>query len=321
MHYDIVLLDLLMNILKNYLFLYVLAVFAAIVYLGFVWQTPIATTSEELRIYTTKIKFVRFVLSFGYIISWFAAAYAVMHLARYCKLIHKSPESRGFSQLLSGLLVITLGMLAWPPMTAVRALFTSNPDLIQVLTYFFNYLMIIPPLVGFYLIYRGTSKILEAVKVENRFRIQSVWWFLALALFAVLYLWLLFINPQRNVSPAPGVPATFYLPDPLIIATIVLPAFTSWILGILAIVKINNFKDQAPGLIYKSALPAFSGGLAAVIIGSAALQAVVSVGTNKLFQLGAVPLVLTIYTFAGMLALGFMLLAKATKRLSRIEEI
>lgn len=300
--------------------LFCLATVAAVLYLWFVLKGPIITSTEALREYTTKIKFVRLALSFGYIVSWIAAAYAVGKLWNYQKLLKSGKDHQGFQKIFIGLLIIFIGSLLWPPLTAVRILVLSNAPALKLLTFVFNFSMIYPTVIGFYFIYKGSKNLLEAVKVRSNYSFSLFKWFLPVLALPV-YLWMLFNNPQRSVSTAPGVPSTFYLPDPLIAILIVLPVVGAWILGIISIVNLNTFRKRSPGLIYRVSLPSLYFGITCVIFGSALLQAVVSVGSNKLLQLGYVALVLTIYTFAGMLATGFLLIARSMKRLTQIENI
>lgn len=301
--------------------LFSLATVAAVLYLWFVLKGPIITSTEALREYTTKIKFARLALSFGYIVSWFAAAYAVGKLANHQKLLKSGKVHQGFQKIFIGLLIIFLGGLLWPPLTAVRILVLSNAPVLKLLTFIFNFSMIYPTLMGFYFIYKGSKNLLEAVKIRSNYSLSLFKWFSPVLIALPVYLWMLFNNPQRSVPTAPGVPSTFYLPDPLIALFIVLPVVSTWVLGIITIVNLNTFRKRSSGLIYRVSLPSLYFGITCVIFGSALLQAVVSVGSNKLLQLGYVTLVLTIYTFVGMLATGFLLIARSMRRLTQIENI
>lgn len=293
---------------------------AAIVYLFFVLSAPIATSSPALQAYTTKIKFVRLVLSVGYIIFWFCGAYAITKLETYNNLIKGHTESDAFKKIYQGLVILTAGMVLWPVVSSSRATVLQNPDLVRGLTMLFNYTMILPTLMGFYLINKGSKKLLAVVDIKKTERFSNLLPGLVLFLALPIYLWLIFTNPQRSVTSA-GVPSTFYLPDYLILLTIVLPAMASWVLGLLAVVKLRLFQTKAPGLVYKRSLPALYHGLAGVILGSLFLQGIVSLGTNRLLGLSHVLLVLTVYTFAGMLAIGYFLIARGTKSLTKIETI
>lgn len=301
--------------------LLMLVIIAAAAYLWFVLKAPIVTTSETLRAYTTRAKYVRLALSVGYVVGWLAAAYAVAYLLKYYRLIKREPEGRGFGQIWLGLLIFMLGSLIWPPITAARALVISNPSFVQTLSMLLNYLIIVPALVAFYLIYRGTSQILLAIKIGPRLRTRHLWWFGGLVLFTPLYLWFIFSNPIRGIPPAPGVPSTYYLSDLWIVLTIVIPAFATWTFSILAIINLNIFKNRAPGVIYKRALPAFNWGLVATVLGLMLLQCVASAGSNKILALGLWASIAAVYTSNAALATGFLLMAKSTKQLTRIEEI
>lgn len=301
--------------------LYVLVALATGLYIWFVVNSPVNGLTEAQRSYASSIKYTRLVLIPGYVITWVAGVVAISNLTRYVSLIKGASENAGLKRVLQGLSVLTIGIIAWPSFSAVRATIPHNPEMIRILTYVFNYMMIVPTLAGFYLIYKGSQSLLGGLRIHDRIKPSQFLWFAGLLVVAPLYIWLIFTNPIRNLSPAPGIPSTFYLPDGLIVATIVCPAFLSWIFGILATIRLGIFKDKAPGVIYKKALPPFYYGLAIVIVGELLLQAIVGAGTGKLFQLGVPAVIIVVNTFNAAIAAGFVLIARATHKLAKIETI
>ena len=127
---------------------------------------------------------------------------------------------------------------------------------------------------------------------------------------SIPFIWFVFTNQNRLVPFASDTPATYYLVDPLIIMLIIIPTVMGWLIGLLVAFKASD----SLSLVAETREVDFFNGIFLVVLGSIILQALISIGTARLYALGLGVILLLIYVFIAVQLVGYILLVRNTRR-------
>jgi hypothetical protein len=168
---------------------------------------------------------------------------------------------------------------------------------------------------AFILIARSGEALYGLVRSKLKPTVQKIWVLLFITI-STLYSFYLVIRPVHD-SPASRV---YFLPDWLLLVTIVIPYLYIWYLGLNASYCIYVYQRKITGKLYKSALRLVSAGISLVIVSSIITRTITSLSA-KLTTLHLTPLLYIIYGLLIIDGAGFVLLAAGARRLRRIEEV
>lgn len=305
---------------SKFIYLPVLAIWVA--YLVISLTTPIHPTPKNspLHISNQSLYWIKISVALAYLVTWMAAAYSFVKIRRYSNSIKKSREAEGFHFLSIAIAVLVGALIAATLISSVESRITGSGGAKPALIVITNYLYVFPFLVAFGAFWKGSTHLMKGVKPVASSITVAV---LGVLLIGFIYLWLnlIFTNPLRNSSGVPGVPATYYLGDSLIVLSIVIPSFVGWALSLGTVINLKNYAQKVEGLIYRKAIAAFTLGVWAVILGSVLLQGLQSLGSIRLEKLGLVKLLLLIYVFLLIQVIGYLYVALGAKRLTKIETV
>ncbi len=121
--------------------------------------------------------------------------------------------------------------------------------------------------------------------------------------------------PTHSVSIA-----SYYLPDWLIITTIVIPRLILWFWGIKAVEDIYMYRKKIKGKIYKVALQNVARGIAAVVVATILLRCFQSL-SSPIGELSLALIILLIYLLLIAIGIGYVLIYKGAKQLQKIEDL
>jgi hypothetical protein len=292
-----------------------------LVYVFLSFNAPQTNTSNQFGLTETSITIIRITFILPYLIIWWLALYGALSLRTYAKTIHGNPDSKGLLFIGNGLTLLLVSMIVSSVLGGVRSLYIYDLNIIPPLTIIDNYVATLIPLAAFYYIFTGSSYLIRNTKTTTVALQKQIIASIPLVIFSIIYIWLLFTNPNRQVAYSADTPASFYLPDAIILLTIVVPVVLTWTFGSLGALNIWHFMENTKGIIYKQFLKYVVYGIVAVITGSVIIQALVSLGTGRLLTLGLGPLLLVIYVFLIIQGLGFVLISLGVKKLTRIETV
>lgn len=275
---------------------------------------------SQIKISPTGLTLIRISVIVPYLLTWELATHALLRLRSYANALGDTHEAKGFYFFFRGIAILLAGMITVAILPTIRGILRSNDHPIEVITIIINYAYVVPYLLAFWSFYLGARELNYRIHQKTPSKTYILPGIL-LTTFAYLWLDLIFTNPLRSNSTTSGMPATYYLRDSLIILTIVIPSFIAWILGYLGVLHLKNYGQRVKGVIYRSALGSFVKGVSGVIIGSILLQGVLSLGTTRLLQLGLTKLLLIVYIFLIIQALGFFFIALGSYRLTKIESV
>ncbi len=281
---------------------------------------PDAAVLQKYHITENQAIFLTLTIALPYIVIWFIALFGYLRLAAYAALIKDSKDGKAFVAISNGILAVTL----WLPISTILSNFatymhSSHPSATAITVQTSNYINLIIFFAGFFMINEGAQKLLKVIKGRHyssrQIAINSVF-----IISSVFYIYLVLNDPARRFPSGEVHLATYYLPDWLIISTIVIPRLIVWFLGVQAVRAILDYSRKVKGSIYRSALGSLAKGLAFVVISSIVLRYFqsLSISLNKLslnFLLAVVYLLLI------LISIGYVLIARGSKKLKLIEEL
>ncbi len=292
-----------------------------IIYAALSVSAPGAGAVTRYGITTTQGNMIRATVLLPSLFIWLTALYAVLRFRRYAKLIGDSPEAAGFKRVSDGL-VMLLSALVVPGLVSIAAQYYPDSFVMQkTISITRNYLTIAFYLAAFWSLLEASRNWQQSIgdgNKENKGMRTAV--LMAVGVLAVVYVWAVFHNSIRTVSNDPLIKPTYYLPDWLIVLTVIFPYMVIWIWGSLTVVNIRGLIQQVRGSVYRKAFSFITYGLITIVGLLIGLQFLTQAGT----VLGRASLgfvLLVIYALLIIIAVGYLFLAKGAKQLSAIEEI
>ncbi len=309
-----------MNLLLRYRLTSGLFILLSIIYLAStVFTDPNKATLEKYSISATQAIWLGLTIALPYVIIWFIALMGYLRFKSYGDGIRSSKDGEAFSVMSRGLLLLSI----WLPLSAVISvaathLYRDHPSYTPTLIIMLNYTNLAILIPAFYFINKGSKKLLKLVKATAS-AVPQKYMILYIA-FSALYVWLTLEDSARWTPTDSVRVASYYLPDWLIVTTIVIPRLIMWFLGIQAVHYLYIYRKKIKGKIYKVALTGLARGIAAVIIASILLRCFQSL-SNPMSHLSLAALLLVVYLLLIALSIGYVLIARGSKRLQKIEEL
>ncbi len=300
---------------------YVLFGILALAYIALIFWMP--TSSDALTRYDLaplEARNLRLSIILPYIAIWFIACFGSVRLKNYSQAINKSRHGQSLSTIANGLFVLALGL----PLRAIGNRLMSfvqdtQPQLAATSTIVFNYIDIIVGLVAVWLIYNGARSLLSIVDGKAKATPAYVV-MIGMTLIGTSYVYLTFTNPVRQFPAAAGERAAYYLPDYLLLFTVVIPYLLIWYMGLYAAYFINLYKKSVQGIVYRKALTYFVSGVVFIVLSRATVRYMLSL--NTIVEAWTLQYLLAIiYCLLVFIAIGYGFIAKGSEKLKKIEEV
>ncbi len=292
---------------------------ATLAYIGVTLTTPLVRTAITSTLSDFQLRLIQASFIIPIVLIWWAAVYGATTFKKYAQLIKGSSDGQALNVVANGLLVLTGGLIAGSLWTTIAAGFWPPPSHTATKIIVSNYLTILFPLLAFYVMVRGAVGLVQLSKAQSAFKwsiLVSLVWFI---LFSSLYVGLVFSGQYRNFSPSPSI-TSFWLPDSLLITTIIIPNILVWALGIMTATALLVYVKSAKGILYKQAIRQLGVGLLSVIIFSILVQMWAAVGTVWAY-LNLAWILIVIYIIVLLYAIGYLYIASGARRLRQIEEV
>jgi hypothetical protein len=277
-----------------------------------------STTLQKYHLSELQYHEVLLTVAIPYIVIWVIALVGYLRLKAYAAVLGKSRDGQAFQLISKGVFWFTL----WLPLsTLVGTLgsyayrdhvdFTAN--VVRMETYA-NLILLIP---AFVYVYQGSVWLLKVSK--SRLTNPTFMTSLSFIVFAAAYTFVVLEDSARRIPIGPDMPATYYMPDWLIVVSVVIPRLIMWYLGILAVQNIVLYRQKVSGVIYRSALQSLAKGLGAVTLMIILLRCLQSFN-NHMNKLSLAALLLVVYLLLIFMAVGYVWIARGAKQLQTIEE-
>lgn len=282
-------------------------------YCGITLLTPPDPAATQYQLSTLTLNLLVISVSLPYLICWLFAVSGWLHLRAFAHEQARGTERDGFAKIAYGLLALVASLVV-PTLVRAVYVYISHDSTSAGWNIFSNYLGIFFPLLGFLLMFIGSLQITSQItpKVTRLAKATTV--FFPVALFGVFYILMIFTNPTRQTSLDPSVQPTYFLPDNMIIGTIILPVIATWFLGLLLVLNLEHYSHYSK-TINRPGLVSFYNGIIIIVATTILTQVLASLGNSRFANLNLGVLLAIVYTFLGLLALGFGLIARGAKKL------
>ena len=292
-----------------------------IIYLLQVLVAPVSKlTLTKYHISATQARAVTLTIAVPYIIIWCVALVGYLRLKTYVDLIGKYKDGAAFRAISRGILWLGL----WLPLSTIingffAEYYTGHHEATANLIRFNNYLNVTILFVGFWLVYKGSDRLLTLVKQKPAVSNSQIL-MLAYIAFSALYVFLTLQDSARHMPTRSVAVATYYEPDWLIVLTVVIPRLLYWFLGVQAVQNILLYQRKVKGKLYKHALNNLAFGLGGMVAATILLRCLQSL-SSPLEQLSLGLLLALLYVVLIFISVGYILIAKGAKRLQQLEEL
>lgn len=279
---------------------------------------PAAMAKYDLT--ASEIRLLSFTILIPYAVIWAVAFYGFIRFKQYSELIKDTPDGRPLNTIADGHMILALYL---PIITLagslVNYLARTSPGSVPAAVILRNYLNVAIALLGFLIIIRGARALTGILKKKPPFVRNKLLLAVYLAA-AVLYCYITLTSPIRQVPGGISQRATYYLPDWLIVTTIIVPHLISWYLGLRAASYVSYYKDHISGRIYKPFLSYLVAGIHWVIFSLVSLQIFAGL-SNSIATWNLRPLLILIYILLVFISVGYVYIALGASKLKRIEEV
>ena len=316
-------------------------IISALLWMGYFYFTFTSPIDPENRYGLTDPTTVRLIqVSFvlPIMVIWGFGAYAVNGLRKYLDLIKGTPEEAGLSRISLGIALLLLGFAFNTFVGSIRGHYnpinnyhdvlglidgdTTRLDVLRGFVILNHYLSVLWTVLPYTFMFIGSWLLVKTSGLVKNLTSKLFFPAFALILASMMYLMLFFQNPirQEPLRPDLGQLATYYLPDMIVLATIVLPYIIAWGLGLVASLAVDVYRDKVQGVVYREALSKLSIGFLTIVATSILFQIVGTLG-NAFLNWSLAAILILVYVLVGLLGVGYVIFALGVKRLSKIETV
>ena len=284
------------------------------VYCGITLLSPQdPATMSRYHISALSLNLLIISVSLPYLICWLFGISGWLHIYDFTQKRPHGSERDGFTKITYGLLALVASLIV-PTLIRAVYVYISHDSTSAGWNIFNNYMGIFFPLLSFLLMFMGSAQIASLItpRVSRAAKFTTV--LFPVALFSVFYLFMIFSNPTRQFSMDPSVRPTYFLPDSMIIGTIILPVIATWFLGLLLVLNLEHYSHYSKS-INRSGLVNFFNGIIIIVAITILTQVLASLGNSRFANLNLGALLAIIYVFLGLMTFGFGLIAHGAKRL------
>lgn len=293
----------------------------SLVYLGLMFGLP--NDSSALQRYdlsTGEARALQLSVAAPIILIWLAAFYGYALFQRYADAIRNSNEGKAWSYIAGGL----LGLALWLPVNSIINQITSyiyyqNSDATPEAVILQNYINLAIILTSFILLYKGTNMLVRSIKkpLPNKWKNG---WLTVLLLESALFAYLTITNDYKSVPVNENTHAAYYLPDWLLILTIVIPYIVVFYLGFQVVQNIYLYRKNVAGKLYKDSLRFLADGIGFVVLSIMVVRYLASL--TSVFADATLRLILMIlFVLIILIAAGYVMIALGAKRMQKLEEV
>lgn len=303
---------------RYYILLFVLIATYTCLSLFLPQDNSAATTRYGLSDQALKVITLTFAIPM--MVIWTTAFTGFIKVKQYADLAGKSKDGQAFRLISQGLMLLAFSLPVNALVSTLRNYISNQQaSLIPTATIIANYVSLAISLAGIWLVARGARKLAGSLKDKPHTLNQAVMASIFTA-FCIFYTYLTLTDPLGQTPGGIAGRAVYYLPDALVLATIIVPYICLWYLGFRAAYHIQLYRKNAPGILYQQALGYLSAGIASVVMSLMVLRLATSL-TSFLDDLSLRGLLAIVYVLLIIIGLGYYLIAYGANRLKKIEEV
>lgn len=282
-------------------------------------------STSKIKLSATQLHMIDLAVSLPGLLIWSTILFAGLGIRRYVRSLETSKEGPGFQSIAYGIFALLVGLVVSSYLGGLQQLLSQHAaDPQKVKTTFViitNYVSVVSYLVTYSLLLHGSQSLLKSLGVRLHLSKRAITTIAAAFVgLTIAYLWLIHANPARQVSVSSGFNPTFGLPYWLIVTTVALPTVVAWLIGLLALIGMHQYRAKTTGIVYKILFQKLMIGMTLFIGLTMLLQLLVQVSswyTNSSLSalLALIAVIYLILTYA------FVLIAQGAKKLNTIETL
>jgi hypothetical protein len=290
-----------------------------VVYIALAFTIPTdPSVLERYSISQVQARFLNLTVVIPLVIIWCIAFLGFIRFKQYAELIRDSNEGRSFMIISVGLMVMAFGL---PVNSILSSLLThltnNNQDMLPTATIIKNYVGLLFAFASFGLVALGSVGLVLSDTLRMKYRpVLPTFVAPVLIVLSSVFTWLVVAQPLDSA----GSPDSYYLPNWLVIFTLVIPYLAAWLCAMMAVYFLNQYRTKVKGTVYKIAFGDLAAGIGAVTLVSVLLQLLTTI-SGQLNRLKLTPILLIIYLLVILYAVGFWYIARGANKLKRIEEV
>lgn len=302
----------------------VLTTFALLILIYAVINLLIPPDAESLvryNISNAAARVLRLSVALPMILIWITIMYGYIRFKDYAKKIEQRPDGHALSRIADGILVFAFLLPVSSLLSnAASFLYHKYPAWTPEIIITRNYISLAVILVMVYLVWTGSKVLISTLKPRQREIGNYRLIYVVPVVMSVIFAYLVLFDTAKNNPPSSIGVAAYYLPDWLLLTTIVIPYALVWLLGVQAAVNIHVYAGRVKGILYKGALGLLAKGLAVSIVSLLLIRYLSSLVT-WLSTLTLKPILALLYLLIFVIGVGAVLIAVGARRLQKIEEV
>jgi hypothetical protein len=301
---------------------YVLLAVLALTYVSIMLLIPPdPKTLERYHLTPLTSKLINLTIVIPFVVIWGIAMYGVVQLKKYTLHIIKSTDGKALHTVANGLLILALSLPVSGITSGMLNYTASQQDSmsLSIMTIIRNYLNLGLFIAAFLLIWNGAKALVAHLKQKPSNTID-IFASLTIVILGAVYSYLALTNPNKVVPSETTGRALYYLSDPAILLTIIIPYVLAWYIGLKSALYINYYREKVSGVLYKQFLKFLALGITFVVLASIATQFISAVSAG-IVNLKLLPLLMLVYVLVAVIAVGYIFIAMGAKRLKKIEEV
>lgn len=297
----------------------VLGLLAFVYLLVVLFLMPGADTLQRYNLTIPEARALRLALIVPYMVIWFVAFFGYVKIKHYSQIISSSNDGASLGLMAKGLLVLALGM---PVIAIINSLTTyvssHHPAWTKTFVLINSYTDILIGIIAMTLLHKGARSLAKYVDrgiAKKPSYVVSI----VITIMGSAFVGLM-LNSSTQSTELNSTHIAQNLPVALLVITVIFPLIFIWYNGLLAAHYVLIYRRYIYGAIYRSALGYLAGGIVFVILARITLRYLSSI--SAVFSTWTLRYVLiALYVFLFMMALGFGLIAKGAKKLTKLEEV
>ncbi len=251
---------------------------------------------------------------------WTAAFYGFTKLRQYAELISNNRDGKQMHRLAFGVGILAFCQPTASIISTILNYFSQHhPSFLPTTTIVNNYISLLIPLAAFVVIGEAARGFTDITKQRPSQR-QIQLFALLLVLIGAGYCYFVFNGLPSVRKLALSSSHIYYLPDWVILLTIVVPYIFVWFNGMLASMDIYLYQQKIKGVIYKGGMGLVALGVGFIIISSIVLQYLVTL-SGRILELRISAILLIVYPLLVLISAGYIMIAIGAKRLRKIEVV
>jgi hypothetical protein len=283
------------------------------VYLGLTFMAPKSVNPNPYHL-SVAVTLLLVVTIIGlWMMTCFSGLLAWLRLDTYAHVLPQGSNRRAYEQFAQGVRILAYGLLLSSVLGVVKRHFPHDIGTSVLLDQINYYVVLIAPFLGFLFLRLGTKRLAVSAHAAMTLRAKIVTVGPPVLLLASFYVYLAATNTAAGPLLGPG-PIGFLM-LPLNITLVV----GSWVLGLLAALNIERATHRRVDTNHTQPMVKLYNGTLTMTGGFIILDALLSLGSDRLASLPLSVTVTLVYAFIAVVALGFMLVSTGARALLAAE--